>query len=95
MLQARIAVTRLIAVFNKDGRDAEVTIIDPNADSRRATVARLESSKIDAKDGVRFQGGTVKSDGQFHGRADEPIKSQSGKLLVKVPAYSAALIRLG
>ncbi len=87
--------TRLVAVFNKDGRDAEVTITAPAIGFTRASVARLEGPKIDARDGVRFQGGAVKSDGQFHGRADEPIKSQSGKLLVKVPAYSAALIRLG
>jgi hypothetical protein len=87
--------TGLVAVFNKDGRDAEVTITAPAVGFTRASVARLEGSLIDAKDGVRFQGGTVKSDGQFHGRADEPLKSQSGKLLVRVPAYSAALIRLG
>ena len=87
--------TRLVAVFNKDGRDAEVTIAAPSVGFTRASVARLEGSLIDGKDGVRFQGGTVESDGQFHGRADEPLKSHSGKLLVRVPAYSAVLIRLG
>ena len=88
-------VTRMVAVFNKDGRDAEVTITDPAVGFKRASVARLEGSQIDAKDGVRFQGGTVKSDGQFHSHTGEPLKSQSGKLLVRIPAYSAALIRLG
>ena len=89
------AATRLVAVFNKDGRDAEVTITDPAVGFTQAAIGRLEGSLIDAKDGVRFQGGTVKSDGVFHPRIGEALKSQSGKLLVRVPAYSAALIRLG
>ena len=89
------AATRLVAVFNKDNRDAEVTITDPTVGFTRASVARLEGSLIDAKDGATFQGSTVGSDGQFHARTGEPLKSQSGKLLVRVPAYSAALIRLG
>ena len=89
------AATRLIAVFNKDGRDAEVTIADPAAGFTRASVARLEASSIDAKDGVTFQGSVVRGDGQFHPRGGEPLKPNSGKIRVGVPRYSAALIRLG
>jgi len=88
------AATRLVAIFNKDARDAEVTITDPPTGFRRASVARLDASAIEAKDGVRFQGSTVKSDGQFHPRAVEPLKSHSGKLHARIPGYSAALIRL-
>lgn len=85
----------LVAIFNKDGRNARITIADPAVGVMQASVARLEATPIDAKDGVRFQGTTVESDGQFHAHAGQPLKSQSGKLLVSVPAYSAALIRLG
>jgi len=89
------AATRLVAVFNKDGRDAEVTITDPAVGFARASVTRLEASTIDAKDGVTFQGSVVRGDGQFHPRGGEPLKSNSGKIRVGVPRYSAALIRLG
>jgi len=37
----------------------------------------------------------VGGDGQFHPRAGEALKAHGGKLSVRVPAYSAALIRLG
>ncbi len=87
--------TRLIAVFNKDGRDAQVTITDPAVGFTRASVARLKASSIDAKDGVTFQGGDVRGNGQFHPRGGEPLKTNSGKIRVGVPSYSAALIRLG
>ena len=87
--------THFVAIFNKDGRDARITIADPAVRFTRAAVARLEAPSIDAKDGVKFQGSTVKSDGQFLAYAGEPLQTQSGKLLLNVPAYSAALIRLG
>lgn len=86
--------TQLVAVFNKDSRDAEVTIADSRAGFKRASIARLEASGIDATDGVTFAGSTVKSNGEFHRREDEPIKSDSGKVRVGVRGYSAALIRL-
>ena len=86
---------RLVAVFNKDARDADVTIDDSPTGFRQASVARLDASAIEAKDGVRFQGSTVKSDGQFHPRIGEALKAHSGKVRVGVPGYSAALIRLG
>ena len=83
----------MAAVFNKDGRDAELTIAEPSHGFRRATVERLQASAIDARDGVTFQGSAVASDGQFHPRAGEPLKPRSGKVRVRVPGYSAALIR--
>lgn len=93
------ATTRLIAVFNKDERDAEVTIADSTARSHQATIARLEvsgigSSAIKAKDGVTFHGGAVGSDGRFHPHAGEVVTPDSGKVRVRVQGYSAALIRL-
>jgi Glycosyl hydrolase family 79, N-terminal domain len=93
------AATRLVAVFNKDERDAEVTIADSAARSHQATIDRLEvsgigASAIDAKDGVTFQGGAVGSDGHFHPHAGEVVKPNSGKVRVRVQGYSAALIRM-
>ena len=87
--------TDLIAIFNKDARDVEVTFADAAGGFKRATVERLEGPAIDSKTGVRFEGAEVRSDGQFHPQAGEGPRVHSGKLSVSVPAYSAALIRLG
>ncbi len=88
------AASRLVAVFNKDERDAAVTIGEASGRFKRGTVGRLEASAIDAKDGVTLQGSSVGSDGHFHPRAGELVESRSGKVRVGVRAYSAALIRL-
>jgi hypothetical protein len=85
----------LVVVFNKDARDLEVTLAQPAGGFKPAVVERLEAPAIDSKAGVTFEGAAVAGDGQFHPRAGEPLKVQSGKLSVRVPAYSAALIRLG
>ena len=91
----RGTATDLVAIFNKDSRDAEVTIGKSSGEFKRGTVERLEASLIDAKNGVTLQGSMVTGDGQFRPRVSEPLKPHSGKVLVSVPAYSAALIRLG
>jgi hypothetical protein len=86
--------TGLIAIINKDTRDAEVTVAASPAAFKRASVARLAASAIDATDGTTFEGNVVRSDARFHPRAGEPLQPHLGKLQVHVPAYSAALVRL-
>ncbi len=90
----RGAGTDLVAIFNTDSRDAEVTIGKSSGGFKGGTAGRLEASAIDAKDGVTLQGSSVGSDGNYHPRSGELIKSISGKVRVAVRAYSAALIRL-
>lgn len=85
----------LAAIFNKDARDAEVTLTEASSGFKWAAVERLEGPAIDSKAGVRFKGAVVGGDGQFHPLAGERLRAQGGKLRVRVPAYSAALIRLG
>jgi hypothetical protein len=85
--------TGLVAVINKDARDAEVTIAESVGGFKRATAERLEASAIDAKDGVTFEGSVVKSDARFHPATGEPLKSHGGKVSIRIPGYSAALIR--
>ena len=85
----------LVAVFNKDARNVEVTLTEASGGFKWATVERLEAPAIDSKLGVTFEGAAVGSDGQFHARAGERLRSHSGKLSVRVQGYSAALIRLG
>jgi hypothetical protein len=87
------AANGLVAVFNKDARDAEVSLTQPEG-FKHAVVERLSAPAIDSKTGVTFQGGTVDGNGQFHPQAGERLKVRGGKFSVRIPAYSAALIRL-
>jgi hypothetical protein len=84
----------LIAIFNKDVRDVEVILAEAAHDFKRATVKRLEAPAIDSKLGVAFQGAAVGRDGRFHPRHKELHRTPSGKLSLRVPAYSAALIQM-
>jgi hypothetical protein len=86
--------TVLVAVFNKDSGDLEMMIAEPPAGFKRATVECLEAPAIDAKDGVTLNGHAVTSAEQFQARLGEPLKLDSGKLSVRIPAYSAVLLRL-
>jgi glycosyl hydrolase family 79 len=90
----RGTATDLVAIFNSDGRDAEVTIGKSSGEFKRGAVGRLEASSVDAKDGVTIEGSAVTRDGHFHPRSSELVKSLAGKLRVGVRAYSAALVRL-
>ncbi len=84
----------LVAIFNKNERDVEVAVTKASGDFKQATVERLEAPTIDSKTGVTFAGAAVESKGNFHPRAGERLRGQSGKLDVRVPAYSAVLLRL-
>lgn len=90
----RGTTTDLVAILNKDGRDAEVTIAAASGGFKRAAVERLEALTIDAKREVTFQGSVVTGDGQFRPRVSKPLNPNSGKVRLAVPRYSAALIRL-
>jgi hypothetical protein len=85
----------LIAIFNKDVRDVEVTLTEAAYGFKRAAVARLAGPAIDSKTGVTFEGAAVGSDGQFYPRAGERLRPHNDRLSVRVQGYSAALIRLG
>jgi len=84
--------TRLIAIFNKDARNAEITL-PANLSYVRGSVERLAAPSIDSKAGVMFAGAVV-GDGPYHPRLGERLKPHRGTLSVHVPGYSAALIRL-
>ena len=86
--------TVLVAVLNKDSRDLESMIAEPPAGFKRATVECLEASAIDAKDGVTLNGHAVTSAEQFQARLGEPLKLNRGRLSVRIPGYSAVLLRL-
>jgi hypothetical protein len=86
--------TVLVTVLNKDSRDLEMVIAEPPSGFKRATVECLEASAIDAKDGVALNGHAITSAEQFQARLGEPLNLNSGKLSVRIPAYSAVLLQL-
>ena len=86
--------TNLVAIFNKDSRDVDVTIAGPAASFKQATVERLQAPSVDAKDRVTLNGKIVGGVEQSHAGAGEPLKLHGGKLSVNIPGYSAALIRM-
>jgi hypothetical protein len=86
--------TSLVVVFNKDVRDVDIVLTDALGSFKGAAVERLQSPTVDSKVGVTFEGSEVRSSGEFHPVAGERLIVQRGKLSVRVPAYSAALIHL-
>jgi len=85
----------LVAIFNKDAQDAEVVIADRPGRLTKGTVVRLAAAAVDSKTGVTFQGAEVSSEGNYHPQAGELMPILQGKLTVRVPAYSAVLVRMG
>ena len=82
-----------LAVINKDLRqDATVEVI--GAAPRQARVMRLSGPSLSALGGVTLGGASVSNDGTWKVAQAEPAKIASGKVLLDVPAGSAALITL-
>lgn len=86
--------TSLVAIFNKDSRDIDLTLTETGGNFSRAMVERLEAPAIDSKLGITFGGAEVGDDGQVHTRGAERLQTHGSRLTVHVPGYSAALIRL-
>jgi hypothetical protein len=82
-----------LAVINKDLRqDAMVEVI--GAAPQQARVMRLSGPSLSARGGVTLGGAPVSSDGTWKGAQAERAQIAGGKVLLDVPAGSAALIAL-
>ena len=82
-----------LAVINKDlHQDAAVEVM--GAAPRQAHIVRLSGPSLSALGGVTLGGASVSSDGTWKLAQAEQAQIASGKLLLDVPAGSAALIAL-
>jgi hypothetical protein len=82
-----------LAVINKDlHQDAAVEVM--GAAARQAHVMRLSAPSLSAPGGVTLGGASVSSDGTWKIAQAEQAKIANGKVLLDVPAGSAALIAL-
>ena len=84
----------LVAIFNKDQRNAQFTLSHKSDGLQKAVVERLQAPAIDSKTGVTFEDAAVGNDGHFNPRPGEPLTIRRNQLSLQVPAYSAALIRI-
>jgi hypothetical protein len=82
-----------LAVINKDlHRDATVEVI--GAAPQQARVMRLSGPSLSALDGLTLGGAPMSNDGTWKGAQVEQAQIANGKVLLDVPAGSAALIAL-
>jgi hypothetical protein len=82
-----------LAVINKDLRqDATVEVI--GAAPRQARVMWLSGPSLSALGGVTLGGAPVSNDGTWKAAQGEQVRIASGKVLLDIPAGSAALIAL-
>lgn len=82
-----------LAVINKDLRqDAMIEVT--GAAPRQARVMRLSGPSLSALDGVTLGGASVSNDGTWKGAQAEQARVAGGKVLLDIPAGSAALIAL-
>jgi hypothetical protein len=82
-----------LAVINKDlHQDAAVEVM--GAAQEQARIVRLSAPSLSALGGVTLGGASVSSDGTWKAAQIEQARIASGKVLLDVPAGSAALIAL-
>ena len=82
-----------VMAFNKGEKDTVLEVQLPTAYTKpTATILRLTAPAIDATTDVRLGGAAVGSDGAWAPSSTETMTSHDGKLLLTLPAYSAASV---
>lgn len=95
----RCASNLFVTIINKEhgpgAREAKVTIAAPGA-ARGAAVISLESKDggAAAKTGVTLGGAEIKANGPWLGKWSPATESKAGVFVVKVPAVSAAIVKI-
>ncbi|SNT41081.1 Glycosyl hydrolase family 79, N-terminal domain [Granulicella rosea] len=82
-----------VLAFNKSDRPATIEIALPATyTGRDAHILRLTAPSVEATGGVTLGGAAVDKDGKWTPKSKETIARQNGKLLLPLPAYSAASV---
>jgi hypothetical protein len=83
-----------VTIINKE------TSIDADVDLSIAKelhggrVLRLSAPSLDSKEGVTFAGSSVSSDGKWQARSSEFLHGSQSRNIIRVPAGSAAVLKL-
>jgi len=83
----------LVAIFNKDARDVEVSITVTAGNFKSGDLQRLVGPSIDSKGGITYGGAGVGHEGEFRPKEFETVRMHHGEMVVRMPGYSAAVIR--
>jgi len=83
-----------ITLINKEPAfDVSITI-ERLLPYRIGSVRRLSAASIESSSGVSFGGATVKSDGTWHAEEEEEIQASDGRVVLRLPAASAAVLTM-
>ena len=82
-----------VLAFNKSEKATTLAIALPASHTRSgARILRLTAPAVGATEGVLLGGSPVGRDGSWNPKSEETIAKTGGKLLLPIPAYSAASV---
>jgi hypothetical protein len=86
----------VLTLINKDASSDATVVIDAGASAafRRASLVRLSAPSLESKSGVTLGGAGVSPAGLWKPTQIEEISGNRGRLRVRVPAASAAIVTL-
>ncbi|HTT18473.1 MAG TPA: glycosyl hydrolase family 79 C-terminal domain-containing protein [Candidatus Sulfotelmatobacter sp.] len=83
-----------ITLINKESEfDGSITI-ERTLPFRTGSVLRLSAASLESSTGVSFGGAMVKSDGTWRAEAEEKIRASDGRVVLRLPAASAAVVTM-
>ncbi|HWX92858.1 MAG TPA: glycosyl hydrolase family 79 C-terminal domain-containing protein [Terriglobales bacterium] len=85
---------RVVTLIHKGGGSDALVHVEGAGASEKASVLRLTGPSLDSKTGVRFGGVEVTATGEWRPAQVEEFRIEGGKVLVRVPAASAAVVTL-
>ncbi len=83
-----------VTIINKDLIDVDVNLSIPDA-AGEGRVLRLTAPSLESKEGVTFGGAAVDAGGKWEPNATEVLRGSGGRVAVRVPAGSAAVLKWG
>lgn len=89
-----------VTIINKEhdtgGRNAEVTIVCPGLPNAGEVMdMTAPQSNPTATSGITLGGATINDNGSFHGKWSSLDSVENGRYVLKVPATSAAIVKIG
>jgi hypothetical protein len=84
----------VVTLINKESASHAVVSVECAAAFKKGSLLRLSGSSLDSRTGVLLGGVAVAPSGVWHPGSAEEIPASGGKLLVRLPAASAAVVTL-
>jgi hypothetical protein len=84
----------VVTLINKEATSDAVVAIDGDPKFRTTSVLRLSGPSLESKSGITLGGAAVSPDGLWRAAQGEEVARSQGRLKLRLPAASAALITL-